>query len=74
MPEQLKHSEITKEQDPSVTKQYDNNVTLDEKYEDFAAIADKLGVCMFGTFRPGTGVRIIPVFERLEHGLILYSL
>lgn len=56
MPEALTESEVKKGQDPSVTKQWDNDVSLDVKYKDFEAIADKIGVCIMGTFRPGTGV------------------
>ena len=56
MPEQLKESEIKKGQDPSVSKQWDNEVPLDKKFEDFAAIADKLGVCVMGTMRDSIGV------------------
>ncbi|QIX02180.1 hypothetical protein AMS68_007697 [Peltaster fructicola] len=55
MVQSLKKSEIKKEQDPSVAKQWDNDVPLEDKYNDFAAIADKIGICMFGSFRPGTG-------------------
>lgn len=49
MPEQLKNSEL--QTDPTVAKQWDDDVPLDKKFEDFAAIADKLGVCMLGTVR-----------------------
>ena len=57
MPEALKESEVRKEQDPSVAKQWDNETPLEEKFNDFAAIADKLwGSSMLGTVRPGIGV------------------
>lgn len=56
MPESLKQSEIDKGQDPSVTKQWDDDVPLDKKMEDFGKIADGLGFCMMGTARNGIGV------------------
>lgn len=57
MPEALKQSEIDKGQDPTVQKQWDNDTPLDQRYEDFAAIADKLGIGMMGTLREGIGVQ-----------------
>ena len=56
MPEQLKESEVQKGQDPTVAKQWDDETPLDKKFEDVAAIADKLGVCLMGTARNGVGV------------------
>ncbi|KAK5173203.1 uncharacterized protein LTR77_003325 [Saxophila tyrrhenica] len=55
MPEPLKQSEIDKGQDPSVTKQWDDDVSLDQKMEDFGKIADGLGISMMGTLRNGVG-------------------
>ncbi|KAK3680439.1 hypothetical protein LTR37_021236 [Vermiconidia calcicola] len=55
MPEKLTESEVQKGQDPSSVKQWDNDVPLEKKFEDFAAIVDKLGVCMLGTARDGVG-------------------
>jgi general stress protein 26 len=55
MPEPLKKSEIEKGQDPSVTKQWDDDVPLDKKMEDFGKIADGLGFCMMGTLRNDVG-------------------
>lgn len=52
----LKKSEVKKEQDPSVTKQWDNDAPLEDRYKDFGEIADKIGICMLGSFRPGIGV------------------
>jgi hypothetical protein len=56
MPEQLKQSEVQKGQDPTAAKQWDDSTPLDKKFQDFAAIADKLSVCMMGTARDGVGV------------------
>lgn len=54
MPEQLKESEVKK--DPAVAKQYDNDTSTEQKFDDFAAIVDKLGVCMLSTTREDVGV------------------
>lgn len=56
MPEQLKESEVQKGQDPTVTKQWDDETPLDKRFEDFGTIADKLGVCLLGTARKDIGV------------------
>ena len=56
MPEPLKQSEVDKVQDPTVAKQWDNETPLEQRYEDFAAIADKLKIAMMGSLRDGTGV------------------
>lgn len=56
MPEQLKESEVQKGQDPALVKTWDNETPLDKRFEDFAAIADKLQVCMMGTLRDDVGV------------------
>ena len=56
MPEHLKESEVQKGQDPAVAKQWDDETPLDQKFEDFGAIAEKLSVCMMGTARNGVGV------------------
>ncbi|KAK6397561.1 hypothetical protein LTR65_006538 [Meristemomyces frigidus] len=55
MPETLTKQEVEKGQDPSVTKQYDDSVSLDEKFEDMYAIADKLKIGMMGSLRNGIG-------------------
>lgn len=55
MPEQLTKQEVDSKTDPSVSKQWDNDVPTSKKFEDFYAIADKLGVCLLGTLREGTG-------------------
>ena len=60
MPESLKESEIQKAQDPWVAKQWDNEKPLDQKFDDFAAIADKEWMCMMSTTREGIGVRSSP--------------
>ena len=56
MPEQLKQSDL--KHDPTVTKQWDDEKPTTQKYEDFGAIADKLGVCMMSTSRESIGVSI----------------
>lgn len=55
MPEQLTQSEINSKTDPTVAKQWDNDVPLETKFKDYYAIADKLGVCLLGTLRPNIG-------------------
>lgn len=60
MPEPLKESEVQKGQDPTVTKQWDDETPAGEKFDDFAAIADKLSVCMLSSKRDGIGVSLIP--------------
>ncbi|KAK5707449.1 hypothetical protein LTR17_020686 [Elasticomyces elasticus] len=55
MPAELSKSEVTKGQDPSVTKQYDDSTPTDQKFEEMYAIADKLKICMFGSARSGIG-------------------
>ncbi|ETN42406.1 uncharacterized protein HMPREF1541_01560 [Cyphellophora europaea CBS 101466] len=55
MPEQLKHSEINSQTDPSVAKQWDNDVSPEKKFEDFYGIVDKLKIGLLGTLRDGTG-------------------
>lgn len=56
MPEKLTEQEA-KTSDPTVAKQWDDETPTDQKLEDMYKIADKLGVCMMGTARPGLGVR-----------------
>lgn len=56
MPETLTKQEVEKGQDPSVTKQYDDSVSLDEKFEDMYKIADGLKIGMMGSLRNGIGV------------------
>ena len=55
MPESLKPEEVNSKTDPSVAKQWDNDVDLDTKTKDFYGIADKLKICLLGTLREGTG-------------------
>ena len=57
MPEPLEKQEIERGQDPSVTKQWDDDVSLEKKMEDFGAIADKLKIGLMGTLRNDIGVR-----------------
>ncbi|KAI6911132.1 hypothetical protein KC334_g2978 [Hortaea werneckii] len=56
MPEPLTKEEVEKGQDPSVTKQWDNDVSAEKKLEDFYAIVDKQKIGMLGTYRDGVGV------------------
>jgi hypothetical protein len=58
MPEPLTKEEIQKGIDPSVSKQWDDEVSLDQKMEDFGKTADKLGVGIMGTARNGIGVSL----------------
>ena len=58
MPEALKKSEIQRQDDPSVAKQYEN-ADFETKFKDFYEIADKRKIAMMGTYRPGVGVRTI---------------
>ena len=55
MPEELKASEVNSKTDPTVAKQWDNDVSTDTKFEDFYAIADRLKCGLLGTLRNGTG-------------------
>ncbi|KAI7020309.1 hypothetical protein KC355_g2787 [Hortaea werneckii] len=55
MPEPLTKEEVEKGQDPSVTKQWDNDVSAEKKFEDFYAIVDKQKIGMLGTYRDGIG-------------------
>ena len=55
LPEQLKQEEVNSKTDPSVAKQWDNDVSTDKKFEDFYGIADKLKIGLLGTLREGTG-------------------
>lgn len=57
MPEELTKHEIDNCEDPSVTKQWDDDVSLDKKMEGFGKIADKLQVGIMGSLREGIGVR-----------------
>lgn len=44
MPEQLTKSEVVKGQDPSVSKQWDDDIDVETKFKDFYKIADGLKV------------------------------
>ncbi|KAI7151605.1 blue light-inducible protein-like protein Bli-3 [Hortaea werneckii] len=55
MPEPLTKEEVEKGQDPSVTKQWDNDISPEKKFEDFYAIVDKQKIGMLGTYRDGIG-------------------
>ena len=58
MPEPLTKEEIERGVDPSVSKQWDDDLPLDKKIEDFGAIADKLKIGLMGTLRNGIGVSL----------------
>lgn len=48
-------SDLSSSQDPSVVKQWDNDVSQDIKFKDFYAIADSLKVCLLSTYRSQIG-------------------
>lgn len=54
MPESLNKQDDG--QDPSVTKQWDDDVSLDQKMKDFGTIADNLKIGIMGTLRKDIGV------------------
>jgi hypothetical protein len=56
MPEQLKQSEVNSKTDPSVSKQFDTEASLETKTKDLYAIVDGLKIGILGTYRPGVGV------------------
>lgn len=60
MPESLKKSEVQREEDPSVVKQFEN-APAETKFKDFYEIADKLKMAMLVTYRPGLGVGHISI-------------
>ena len=53
MPESAKS--ISKDEDPSVTKQWDDSASTEQKFNDAFDITDKLKICMFGSARHGIG-------------------
>ncbi|TKA68402.1 hypothetical protein B0A55_08740 [Friedmanniomyces simplex] len=53
MPESTKS--VSKHEDPSVTKQWDDSASTDQKFQDAFDITDKLKICMFGSARSGIG-------------------
>ena len=55
MPEKLTQQEVDSKTDPTVAKQWDNDVSSAKKFEDFYAIVDKLGIGLLGTLREGKG-------------------
>ncbi|KAI6795574.1 blue light-inducible protein-like protein Bli-3 [Hortaea werneckii] len=55
MPEPLTREEVEQGKDPSVSKQWDNDVSAEKKFEDFYAIVDKQKIGMLGTYRDGIG-------------------
>ena len=59
MPETLTKEEVNSQTDPSVSKQYDTNVSYEESIKDLYSICDGLKIAMLGTYRPGIGVRIL---------------
>lgn len=55
MPESLKKSEITKETDPSVAKQYDTETPKDQQWKEFYDMVDDKKISILSTYRKGTG-------------------
>lgn len=55
MPETLTKEEVQKGQDPSVTKQWDNDTPVEQRFKDFYDIADGLKIGIMGTYRNGVG-------------------
>lgn len=55
MPESLKKSEITKETDPSVAKQYDNETPKDQQWKEFYDLVDDKKISILSTYRKGVG-------------------
>lgn len=58
MPEGLKPEEVNSKTDPSVSKQYDTEASLETKTKDLYAIVDGLKIGILGTYRPGVGVSL----------------
>lgn len=56
MPSDVKQSDITEKNDPSVARQWDNNVDFETKFQEFYKIVDGLKIGLLGTYRPGIGV------------------
>ncbi|THW05291.1 blue light-inducible protein-like protein Bli-3 [Aureobasidium pullulans] len=46
---------ITEKNDPSVARQWDNNVDFETKFQEFYKIVDGLKIGLLGTYRPGIG-------------------
>lgn len=55
MPEDLKHSEVNSQTDPSVAKQYDTETPKDQQIEEFFKLVDGNKVSMLNTYRNGVG-------------------
>ncbi|KAI3400679.1 hypothetical protein diail_2391 [Diaporthe ilicicola] len=55
MPEPLKASEVHAGNDPSVTKQYDNETPVEQQISEFFGLVDSLKVGLLTTQRPGVG-------------------
>nr|OQO29923.1 hypothetical protein B0A51_02919 [Rachicladosporium sp. CCFEE 5018] len=55
MPATLTKQEIDSKTDPSVSKQYDTDVSFEESLKDFYSISDGLKIGILGTLRPGVG-------------------
>lgn len=60
MPSDVKQSDITEKNDPSVARQWDNNVDFETKFQEFYKIVDGLKIGLLGTYRPGIGVSTFP--------------
>ncbi|KKY29145.1 putative blue light-inducible protein bli-3 [Phaeomoniella chlamydospora] len=55
MPDPLTTSEVNAGNDPSVSKQYDDETPASKRIEDFYSFADSLKICLMGTTRQGLG-------------------
>jgi hypothetical protein len=55
MPSDLKQSDITEKNDPSVMRQW-SEADFSTKFEEFYKIVDGLKIGLLGTYRPGVGV------------------
>lgn len=56
MPESLKKSEVDAKQDPSVSKQYDNEAPKDQQIKQFFDMVDGKKIGMLSTHRNGVGL------------------
>jgi hypothetical protein len=57
MPSDLKQSDITEKNDPSVMRQW-SEADFSTKFEEFYKIVDGLKIGLLGTYRPGVGVSL----------------
>jgi hypothetical protein len=55
MPESLEKSEVDAKQDPSVSKQYDNEAPKEQQINQFFEMVDGKKIGMLSTYRNGVG-------------------